>query len=59
VLEAMGRLMEGRTVITITHRLQALDGCTQIVRVADGHVYAETVAAPIGSVDASRTLGVS
>jgi ATP-binding cassette, subfamily B, bacterial len=25
VLEAMGRLMEGRTVITITHRLAALD----------------------------------
>jgi ATP-binding cassette, subfamily B, bacterial len=38
VLEAMGRLMEGRTVITITHRLAALEGCTQIVRVEDGHV---------------------
>ncbi len=42
VLEAMGRLMEGRTVITITHRLAALDGCTHIVRVEDGHVVAET-----------------
>jgi ATP-binding cassette, subfamily B, bacterial len=45
VLEAIGRLMEGRTVITITHRLQALDGCTQIVRVANGRVHAETAAA--------------
>jgi ATP-binding cassette, subfamily B, bacterial len=38
VLEAMGRLMKDRTVITITHRLQALDGCTQIVRVEGGRV---------------------
>jgi ABC-type transport system involved in cytochrome bd biosynthesis fused ATPase/permease subunit len=37
--------MEGRTVITITHRLQALEGCTQVVRVQDGHVHPENVAA--------------
>jgi ATP-binding cassette, subfamily B, bacterial len=36
VLEAMNRLMEGRTVITITHRLAALDGCERIVRVEEG-----------------------
>jgi ATP-binding cassette, subfamily B, bacterial len=45
VLEAMSRLMEGRTVITITHRLAALDGCTHIVRVEDGHVIAQPITA--------------
>jgi ATP-binding cassette, subfamily B, bacterial len=36
VLDAMNRLMEGRTVITITHRLAALDGCERIIRVEEG-----------------------
>ena len=36
VLEALERLMAGRTVLTITHRERALHGCDRIVRVEDG-----------------------
>ncbi len=57
VLEAMGRLMQGRTVITITHRLQALDGCTHIVRVADGHVHAEALPREVSDRGTIRSRG--
>ena len=33
--------MEGRTVLIITHRLQALTGCDRVLRVADSRVTAE------------------
>jgi ATP-binding cassette, subfamily B, bacterial len=36
VLEALERLMAGRTVLTITHRARALHGCDRIVRVEEG-----------------------
>jgi ABC-type multidrug transport system fused ATPase/permease subunit len=41
VLDALGRLMAGRTVLTITHRERALDGCDKIVRIEDGKLLTE------------------
>jgi ABC-type multidrug transport system fused ATPase/permease subunit len=38
VLEALDRLMTGRTVLIITHRLQALTGCHRVVRVDGGRL---------------------
>jgi ATP-binding cassette, subfamily B, bacterial len=50
VLEALERLMAGRTVITITHREQALLGCSRVVRVEDGELRAA-----IRSADSGQT----
>ena len=38
VLEALERLTEGRTSLTITHRERALHGCDRVVRVACGRL---------------------
>jgi subfamily B ATP-binding cassette protein MsbA len=38
VIEALGRLMEGRTVITIAHRLSTLRNADQILVIKDGVV---------------------
>lgn len=42
VLEALERLMAGRTVLLITHRRQALHGCDRVVRVEDGKLREES-----------------
>jgi ATP-binding cassette subfamily B protein len=38
VLEALERLMAGRTVVTITHREPALHGCDRVVRIEGGRL---------------------
>ena len=41
ILEAMDRLMEGRTVFIISHRKEALEGCDRILRIEDGSLVAD------------------
>jgi ATP-binding cassette, subfamily B, bacterial len=36
ILEAMGRLMRGRTSFTISHRISALEGCDMLLRIEQG-----------------------
>jgi ATP-binding cassette, subfamily B, bacterial len=38
IMEAMGRLMHGRTTFMIAHRLSTLEGCDLVLRVKDGAV---------------------
>ncbi len=38
IMDSMDRLMHGRTVFIIAHRLATLDRCDLILRVEDGHV---------------------
>jgi ATP-binding cassette, subfamily B, bacterial len=52
VLEALERLMAGRTVLLITHRRQALHGCDRVVRVEDGKLREES--APLRRSPAPR-----
>ena len=36
IIEAIDRLAEGRTVLTVSHRAGALTGADRVIRVADG-----------------------
>jgi ATP-binding cassette subfamily B protein/subfamily B ATP-binding cassette protein MsbA len=38
VVDALGALMEGRTVLMATHRLPLLDLATRVVRLQDGRI---------------------
>lgn len=40
IMEALDRLMVGRTTFMIAHRLSTLDGCDQWLEVSDGRVHA-------------------
>ena len=40
IMETMGRLMEGRTSLMITHRPGTLTGCDLLLRIVDGRVVA-------------------
>jgi ATP-binding cassette subfamily B protein len=46
VLEAIGRLMRGRTTILITHRLNALGGCESVLTVRDRRIAPAEAPAP-------------
>jgi ATP-binding cassette, subfamily B, bacterial len=41
IMEAMHRLMDGRTTFMIAHRLSTLDACDLILRLEDGDVHVE------------------
>ena len=41
IMEAMKRLMSGRTTIMIAHRLATLDGCHLRLQIERGRVHAE------------------
>jgi ATP-binding cassette subfamily B protein len=41
VMEALRRLMEGRTVLMITHRMETLRDCAMVLRVENGTVLPE------------------
>ena len=47
VLEALERLMEGRTVITITHRMSTLRNADKIIVIKDGVVCEDALAGPL------------
>ncbi len=42
IVEAMERLMQGRTTFLISHRLNALKGCDFVLMVEDGRLVAQT-----------------
>ena len=42
IVEAMDRLMRGRTTFLISHRLNALKGCDPVLVVEDGRLVAQT-----------------
>jgi len=46
IMEAMGRLMVGRTTFMIAHRLSTLVNCDRRLRLEDGRLRPETVEAP-------------
>ena len=48
IVEAIGRLARGRTVVTVSHRAGALVTADRVVRVADGAVSATGPARPTG-----------
>src|SRR6184192_2392236 len=52
IVEALGRLQEGRTVITISHRASAVAGCSAFLTVDGGRVVAQTTPAPVVAVPA-------
>ena len=51
IMEAMERLMEGRTTLMIAHRLSTLDTCDEILRIEDGQLVSltssETAESPV------------
>src|SRR5919197_3161539 len=51
ILGAIRRLMRGRTVILITHRVSMLEGCAAILALENGRVVADT-ASPVASAAA-------
>jgi ATP-binding cassette subfamily B protein len=54
IMEAMNRLMSGRTAIMIAHRLSTLEGCSLRLHVSDGTV---DVSSPARSFATSSTSG--
>jgi len=59
IVEAIRRLMRGRTVILITHRTRLLERCTELIVLENGRVVADTtraaaVIAPIAGPTAVR-----
>src|SRR3989441_5556939 len=59
IVEAIRRLMRGRTVILITHRSRLLERCTELIALENGRVVADTpraaaVIAPIAGPAAVR-----
>ena len=58
IVEALGRLQQGRTVITISHRPSAVAKCTALLRVEHGRIVADTSRQP-PQVTAPRLLSVT
>jgi len=52
IVDAIGRLMHGRTVILITHRSSLLQSCTAVLVIENGRVLSETT--PIAPVAIPR-----
>jgi ATP-binding cassette subfamily B protein len=46
IMEAMHRLMQGRTTFMIAHRLSTLDGCDKRIEIASGHITRMTEGTP-------------
>jgi ATP-binding cassette subfamily B protein len=57
MIDAMGRLMVGRTVIMIAHRLSTLEGCDAFLQLSDGRVVATTP--PPGVTGAPRAASAA
>ena len=59
MIEAMGRLMVGRTVIMIAHRLSTLEGCDAFLQLSDGRVVATTPPAGVTGAPRAATAAPS
>jgi ATP-binding cassette subfamily B protein len=49
IMEAIERLMQGRTIFIITHRLSGLKHCDELLRIENGRVLAMTTARPLAN----------
>src|SRR5438132_488034 len=58
IVEAIRRLMRGRTVILITHRSSLLEGCTALVALENGRLVSDTTGAPAVVSPAARPVVV-
>src|SRR2546426_12193600 len=58
VVEAVRRLMRGRTVLLITHRQSLLERCTALVVLENGRLFADTTRGPAPAAPASRPAAV-
>ncbi|OLC13748.1 MAG: hypothetical protein AUH29_12035 [Candidatus Rokubacteria bacterium 13_1_40CM_69_27] len=58
IVEAILRLMRGRTVILITHRSSLLDSCTALVVLDNGRLASDTTCAPTVASPAARPAAV-
>ena len=58
IVEAIRRLMRGRTVLLITHRSSLLEGCTALIVLENGRLVSDTTSAPAVVSPAARPVVV-